>query len=675
MDYNNGGLPPPPPLSDRQSWFTYFDADKTGHLTSEEIITGLLHTPDYGASGDDGGIEGVRDLVHAVLPVFDRDGSGTIDRNEFCDGGGMAESLLLAAEQQQKQMQQESNGGGSNENENVHAAGIPTATAVPASGGGIGGAMDAAATGSVPIATATACDYAPQASAPPMPSAPPAPPAVAAAATAAASVASPSGLWECTACSFVNRDCSACKACGRAAPTGSTSSSNASASMQSNPDPIPAAIPPYRPQQQPRPMPQPSTYYQPQSQPQPPTAIEPTTTAASTTAPAKTFRVLIPPGTRPGQQIRVPTGNDQSILVAVPDQRRWCRDSKISNSQPYFDIRVQIPTVAAPDAAGGGDGAMGVGGGIGSSAPPSYGGGGGYTVGSSAGSAATSRPSSNLSGSVAAAAGLASSILAGGGMGASSAAGAHYGHHGRPMSQSMPPSSPYHHQSVAAAAGGGGGNAGSHLAPICPDHVSPTSTTLILKESAMSYSGDDSKIKDVNGNTMFVVRAELMTMSQRRRIYDSRGQCVGQLRRSRLLPSVHIGTPSNEKQCSVVMSGFLNPMNCNANIMLNENRKIGKISGNWRAKKFTIAIDGAVVANVARKKTMQSMFMGADSYCIDVRAGVDLVFISLLAIALDELYHDKKGGMQGGGGMGGGFGHHGGGGYGGLAGSILGPGF
>ena len=69
---------------------------------------------------------------------------------------------------------------------------------------------------------------------------------------------------------------------------------------------------------------------------------------------------------------------------------------------------------------------------------------------------------------------------------------------------------------------------------------------------------------------------------------------------------------------------------------------------------------------------MQSMFMGADSYCIDVQAGVDLVFVSLLAIALDELYHDKKGGMQSS--MGGGYGHHGGG-YGGLAGSILGPGF
>jgi uncharacterized protein YxjI len=260
---------------------------------------------------------------------------------------------------------------------------------------------------------------------------------------------------------------------------------------------------------------------------------------------------------------------------------------------------------------------------------------------------------------------LASSIL-GGGM----AAGGGGGRIPGGFSQSMPPS--YHNQSM-----GGGGASGPHLAPICPSSVATHPTTLILKESAMSYTGDDAKIKYANGNTLFTIKAEIVSFSQRRYIYDNRGQRLGQLRRSRLLPSVHIGTLSNEKQCSVVMSGFMNPMNCNANIMLNERQKIGKISGNWRAKKFSIVIDNSTVAQVSRKKSMQSMFMGADSYCIDVQPGVDLVFVSLLAVALDELYHDKKGGMQqsmGGGGYGrphygGGYGRpHYGGGYGGMGG-------
>ena len=275
--------------------------------------------------------------------------------------------------------------------------------------------------------------------------------------------------------------------------------------------------------------------------------------------------------------------------------------------------------------------------------------------------------------SIAGAAALASSIL-GGSMAAGGGGGG--GRIPGGFSQSMPPS--YHNQSM------GGMASGSHLAPISPSNVAHHPTTLILKESAMSYTGDDSKIKDANGNTLFIIKAEMMTMSQRRYIYDNRGQRLGQLRRSRLLPSVHIGTLSNEKQCSVVMSGFLNPMKCNAKIMLNERQTIGKISGNWKAKKFNIMIDGSVVAQVVRKKTIQSMFMGADTYCIDVQPGVDLVFVSLLAIALDELYHDKKGGLQSSMGGGSPYGRpHYGGGMGGMSGmggmggmgGIFGPGF
>jgi hypothetical protein len=52
---------------------------------------------------------------------------------------------------------------------------------------------------------------------------------------------------------------------------------------------------------------------------------------------------------------------------------------------------------------------------------------------------------------------------------------------------------------------------------------------------------------------------------------------------------------------------------------------------------------------------MSSMFMGADTYCIDVEPGVDVAFVSLIAVALDELYNDDRGGRTGGG-IGGSFG-------------------
>lgn len=180
----------------------------------------------------------------------------------------------------------------------------------------------------------------------------------------------------------------------------------------------------------------------------------------------------------------------------------------------------------------------------------------------------------------------------------------------------------------------------------------------------MSYSGDDASIKDAStGNIIFSARAELMTFSQRRFLVDTRGAKVGQLRHKKmpgLHPTVYIGTVSDEKKFAIRMSGMLNPMNCNAKILLSSDtansKVIGTIVGNWRAKTFSISTDGSVIAKVKRKRTASSIFMGADTYCIDVEAGVDLAFVTLVAIALDELYNDDRGGRQGGGGIGGSFG-------------------
>ena len=89
---------------------------------------------------------------------------------------------------------------------------------------------------------------------------------------------------------------------------------------------------------------------------------------------------------------------------------------------------------------------------------------------------------------------------------------------------------------------------------------------------------------------------------------------------------------------------MFNPLNSNASISIN-GQKVGKAKGNWRAKKFSIEIDGAVIATVGRKTTMAAIFMDADSYTISVTPPngqpVDLAFVALLVLGLDELYHDK----------------------------------
>lgn len=186
----------------------------------------------------------------------------------------------------------------------------------------------------------------------------------------------------------------------------------------------------------------------------------------------------------------------------------------------------------------------------------------------------------------------------------------------------------------------------TNLAPIAPQHATSRPTDLSLKEKAFSFTGgDNASVKDSNGKTMFRIQSELLTISQRRSLLDSEGNVIAQLRRQKmgLIPTVYIGTCENEKKVTVKTTGILNPLNCNASITI-DGKKVGKAEGNWRAKKFTINIDGVVVATIGRKRTIASTFAGADSYNISVNPKkgqpVDLAFISLICIALDELYHD-----------------------------------
>ena len=187
----------------------------------------------------------------------------------------------------------------------------------------------------------------------------------------------------------------------------------------------------------------------------------------------------------------------------------------------------------------------------------------------------------------------------------------------------------------------------SPFVPIAPQHATIHPTELTLKEKAMSFTGDDAKIKDAAGNTLFKIQAELLTLSQRRYLVDTNGNRVGQLRHKKLdiAPTVYIGTPDNEKKVALKTSGMFNPLNCNARIEV-DGRVVGKVKGNWRAKKFSVVVEGVEIATIGRKRTLSSTFLDADSYVISVRPHkgqpVDLAFVSLLAIGLDELYHDKE---------------------------------
>jgi len=167
----------------------------------------------------------------------------------------------------------------------------------------------------------------------------------------------------------------------------------------------------------------------------------------------------------------------------------------------------------------------------------------------------------------------------------------------------------------------------------------------------MGVSGDSALIQDSEGNTMFQIRSESMSLNQRRTMVDVHGKIIGQYRHKMLdiLPTIYIGTPSNERKISLKSRDVFDSSTNNASISM-EHKKVGWVEGNWKATKFSIQIDGTKVATVRRKKLSKpssktSLFgAGVDSYTISVTPPkdgkpVDLAYLALLAAAIDELYH------------------------------------
>jgi uncharacterized protein YxjI len=181
------------------------------------------------------------------------------------------------------------------------------------------------------------------------------------------------------------------------------------------------------------------------------------------------------------------------------------------------------------------------------------------------------------------------------------------------------------------------------LAPIAPQYKATEPTELILKEKKMSLSGDSATIKNKNGDTMFKVDAKMMSMSQRRTLLDAEGKTIGQLRKKKMpgiYATVYVGTESDEKKAAVVKKGLIDIMHDDADIKV-DGKVVGEAKGNWRAKQFDIFINGNQVAHISRKTSLSSLVLDTDSYCIKIEPGVDQAFIALVAIALDELYHDE----------------------------------
>jgi len=76
---------------EKRKWFLFWDEDKNGRLSKEEVIRALLKTLRRDSSPSS---IILRDVVKALWSDFDRNDSQDIDVGEFCDKDGLYETVL-----------------------------------------------------------------------------------------------------------------------------------------------------------------------------------------------------------------------------------------------------------------------------------------------------------------------------------------------------------------------------------------------------------------------------------------------------------------------------------------------------------------------------------------------------------------------------------------------------
>jgi Ca2+-binding EF-hand superfamily protein len=78
---------------DKEAWYRYWDVDESGTLDKEETVRALLKT--FRMTSDMAAVSQMRSTLDAIWPIFDDDGSGTIERAEFLRGGeGLADTII-----------------------------------------------------------------------------------------------------------------------------------------------------------------------------------------------------------------------------------------------------------------------------------------------------------------------------------------------------------------------------------------------------------------------------------------------------------------------------------------------------------------------------------------------------------------------------------------------------
>ncbi|KAF1936497.1 hypothetical protein EJ02DRAFT_459492 [Clathrospora elynae] len=174
--------------------------------------------------------------------------------------------------------------------------------------------------------------------------------------------------------------------------------------------------------------------------------------------------------------------------------------------------------------------------------------------------------------------------------------------------------------------------------------------TLVLKEHVLSFTGDDYSIKLANGTPILHVKGKVISIHGRKKVSDMQGNHLFSI----IKEHFHIHTTfkvEDAKGAKImeVKSSFklIGSKATSTFTSQNGTQEVLTMRGNFFDTSADIideAQGGIVVARINRKiLSGKDIFLGQQTYGVQIAPDVDMALIAALCICLDEKNNEPKG--------------------------------
>ncbi|KAI0437468.1 DUF567-domain-containing protein [Xylaria telfairii] len=172
---------------------------------------------------------------------------------------------------------------------------------------------------------------------------------------------------------------------------------------------------------------------------------------------------------------------------------------------------------------------------------------------------------------------------------------------------------------------------------------------LALKEKVMSLSGDSFDIKLANGQPIFQVKGETLSLSHRQHFYDMTGNELFTIRKKLIaLHSTYYAEDTNGNVIFEVKSKFHiggTKMVCTFTSQSGKEETL-MVKGNFFDTRADITDEATkqAVATIDRKFfNAREIFSGQDTYAVTVASNVDMALIAAMCICMDDKKEEGRG--------------------------------